>query len=463
MPQPSKDLDPTRSPQDWFGAHLRHWRKVRRLSQRALGQAVHVSGSLIAKIEKAERPCDLDLARRLDRELDTGGILEWLCLRAGSDVDEDLDDADITAAAPVPAGALGFPGVMLPVAEGTTDDGNRVQRRTFLAGSGAAGLLAGTPLSHLIRPSEPSPLPTAIRPEDIDQIEAAATVLAGWDHHYGGGGIVRTAAETQLRWASALLELPCPEPLRPALFAAAARLGMVVGAADFDAQAHQDARRVFAFAAACAEEAGQWHLRAKVYSYRARQAVWLGDAESGLTYAELGLAHENRLTFTERAMLHIARARALAKAGDIQGALRAVGQADDAFTHARSSEDPPWMSYYDAAQHAGDTGHALYDLALLGYRPEVAAERLRAAVEGHTAAYPRSRVFSRTRLASLTMAAGDPAEASAMGLEALREVTKLHSGRAVDDVRQLARVAAAHRTIPEVTELRDRIKETIKT
>lgn len=103
------------------------------------------------------------------------------------------------------------------------------------------------------------------------------------------------------------------------------------------------------------------------------------------------------------------------------------------------------------------------DLALVGYKPEAAAQRLRTAVEGHTSAYPRSRVFSRTRLASLTMAAGDPAEATMIGHQALDEVTKLHSGRAVDDVRQLAEVAAAHRMISEVTELRDRIKETIKT
>ncbi|MBT2456806.1 helix-turn-helix domain-containing protein [Streptomyces sp. ISL-86] len=463
MPQPSKDLDPTRSPQDWFGAHLRHWRMVRRKTQRELAFEVHVSASTIAKIEKAERPCDLPLARSLDNALDTGGILAWLCLRTGADADKASGDVDNPAVAPVLPGLPGFPGAMLPGTESTTDDGSHVDRRTFLGATGAAALLAGTPLSHLIKPAEPSRLPSVVRPEDIEQVEAAATVLAGWDHHYGGGGIVRTAAEAQLRWASALLELPCPDPLRAGLFAAAARLGMVVGAADFDAHAHQDARRVFAFAAACAEEAGQWHLRAKVYSYRARQAVWLGDCDSGLTYAELGLAHESRLTPTERAMLHTAKARALAKAGELQAALRAVGQADEAFAQARPGEDPPWMAYYDAAQHAGDTGHALYDLIAVGHRPDTAADRLRTAVEGHTEAYVRSRTFSRSKLASLTMATGDPHEAATIGNQALDEVVKLQSRRATDDMRHLARLAAVHRTTPEAAMLRDRIKETIKT
>ncbi|MFC5805816.1 helix-turn-helix domain-containing protein [Streptomyces formicae] len=463
MPQPSKDLDPTRSPRDWFGAHVRHWRQVRRLSQQALGLRVHVSGSTIAKIEKAERPCDLDLARSLDEALDTGGILAWLLRSMGADADEALDDADKPAGPPAPPGALGFPGVMLSTAESTTDDGSHVNRRAFLSATGVTALLTSGPFSHLIKPSELSALPTVVRREDIEQIEAAATVLAGWDHHYGGGGIVRTAAEAQLRWASALLELPCGDTLRPGLFASAARLGMVVGAADFDAHAHEDARRVYAFAAACAEEAAQWHLRAKIYSYRARQAVWLGDCDTGLTYAELGLIHENRLTATERAMLYTAKARALARAGDAQSALRAVGQADEAFAQSQPGEDPPWMSYYDAAQHAGDTGHALYDLAMAGYQSASAADRLRAAVEGHTDAYPRSRVFSRTKLATLTMAGGDPTQAAVIGHQALDEVAKLHSQRAVDDMRHLARLASTHRAIPEAAALRDRIKETIKT
>ncbi|MFE9255695.1 helix-turn-helix domain-containing protein [Streptomyces sp. NPDC006879] len=463
MPQPSKNLDPTRSPQDWFGAHLRHWRKVRRKTQRELALEVHVSASTIAKIEKAERPCDLALARSLDDALDTGGILAWLCLRTGTDADNTVGDAYNATVAPALLGPPGFPGVAPPMTGSATDDGSHGDRGSFLGASGAAALLGGTPLSHLIKPAEPSRLPSAVRSEDIEQVEAAATVLAGWDHHYGGGGIVRTAAEAQLRWASALLELPCPEPMRASLFAAAARLGMVVGAADFDAHAHHDARRVFAFAAACAEEAGQWHLRAKVYSYRARQAVWLGACDSGLTYAELGLAHENRLTGTERAMLHTAKARALAKAGDVQATLRAVGQADDAFAQARPGEDPPWMAYYDAAQHAGDTGHALYDLVAVGYRPVTAADRLRTAIDGHTEAYVRSRTFSMTKLASLTMATGDPHEGVAIGHQALDEVVKLHSRRAADGMQDLARLTAVHRTTPEAVKLRDRIKETIKT
>ncbi|GAA2770110.1 hypothetical protein [Nonomuraea dietziae] len=70
------------------------------------------------------------------------------------------------------------------------------------------------------------------------------------------------------------------------------------------------------------------------------------------------------LTFAERAMLLTGRARALAKLGRVQETLATVGQADEQFARIHPAEEAPWMRYYDAAQHAGDTGHALFDLAM---------------------------------------------------------------------------------------------------
>lgn len=106
--------------------------------------------------------------------------------------------------------------------------------------------------------------------------------------------------------------------------------------------------------------------------------AWTGDPDLGLTYAEIGLARSDRLTATEQAMLHSARARAFAKTGDVQQTLRAVGIADECFEHASPQGDPAWMRYYDEAQHQGDTGHALYDLAARsGLPPQRAGRRLR--------------------------------------------------------------------------------------
>lgn len=87
MPQPQRPLDPLRDPESMFGAELRHLRERAGLPQSQVGARVHVSGSLIGKIEKAERQCDRSLALLLDEVLGADGSLERLWLYLFSDAD----------------------------------------------------------------------------------------------------------------------------------------------------------------------------------------------------------------------------------------------------------------------------------------------------------------------------------------------------------------------------------------
>ncbi|MCG5215490.1 helix-turn-helix domain-containing protein [Streptosporangium sp. KLBMP 9127] len=462
MPQPPKRLEPGRSARHWFGAELRSRRIGRAWKQRELAALVHVSADLIRKIETADRRCTEDLARRLDTALGTGGLFSRALLLVDAEADRSPSEADKHQLGAPPGSDHPAGGRMLAVDDSSQPDGSPdpVDRRSFLAVSGFAALLPAA-LPGLVRPLDRASLPRTVSPDEIQQIMDAASLLSRWDNHYGGAGIVRETAMAQLQWTTGLLQVHCSERLRPQLFAAAARLGMVVGATAFDACGHTDARQAFAFAAVCAEEAGEWHLRAKIYSFRARQEIWVGNSDSGLTYAELGLARADRLTATERAMLHTARARALAKMGDVQRTLSAIGDADDAFAQASPQNDPPWMGYYDEAQHHGDTGHALYDLAALGEDPAPAGDRLLTAINGHTDQYMRSRAISRTKLASLTMMTGDPDQALVLGHAALDEVGRLHSRRVADDVRELARLTASRSQKPEAVALRERIAFTL--
>lgn len=82
MPQPPRRLDPDASPLARFGARLRAYRTQRRWVQAELGRAVHVSGTLIAKLEKAERRPQPDVAHRLDDVLGAGGELVRLAAEA---------------------------------------------------------------------------------------------------------------------------------------------------------------------------------------------------------------------------------------------------------------------------------------------------------------------------------------------------------------------------------------------
>jgi transcriptional regulator with XRE-family HTH domain len=337
-----------------------------------------------------------------------------------------------------------------------------VDRKQFLRGAAflGAGAMSLPPIVALLEGSEPTPVPPKVSARDVEQIHTAARVFATWDHTYGGG-LAREAVQAQLRWSAGLLESTVPEKLRAPLLSAVGYLAHTTGFMAFDAYAHDDAQRIFRYALTCAEEAGDWHLRAKILSSMARQAIWIGRPDDGLTLAEFALVRADRLSATERAMLHVAHARALAKMGRVGDTLTAVGAADDEFARRNPASDAPWMAYYDAAQHAGDSGHALFDLAVIGRSREEARSRLAAAVAGHGPAYARSRAIAQTKLASLTMLAGDPVEAATIGREAVETAGTLRSRRAADDLRELGRYAGRHPKVAEVVELRHRISRTV--
>ncbi|MDQ7909103.1 hypothetical protein RB614_31730 [Phytohabitans sp. ZYX-F-186] len=318
-----------------------------------------------------------------------------------------------------------------------------------------------TPLANLggFSPVEPTPVPRKVGRKEIAQVRLAADLFTSWDNAHGGG-LAREAVFAQLSWCAKLLHVDSPEPVRRDLFAAVAELGGIAGFMAFDAYAHTDARRAFEFSLQCAEESRNWHVRASILSMRARQAIWCGNPDDGLIYVEKALVRSDQLTATERASLHTLRARALAKMRRHHETLTAVGVADEAFAHAKPADDPPWMAFYDHAQHHGDTGHALWDLSVRGRRTE-AAPRLAYSVAHHTPEYGRSRTMSRIKLASLTMITGDPRKAAAVGHKALDDIADLRSRRAIDDVRELRRLAGRHRTMTEVENLRDRITEVL--
>ncbi|WP_237742642.1 XRE family transcriptional regulator [Actinopolymorpha alba] len=335
-----------------------------------------------------------------------------------------------------------------------------MNRQEFLrAALLGAGSLVTPAAFQLLTSTEPTPVPDRVGTHEIAHVRAVARLFSGWDHTYGGG-FVREAVLAQLRWSAQLLDAHAAQDVRVELHEAVGHLGNVTAFMAFDAYAFADAERIFKFALACAEGAGNWHLRAKVLSSMARQAIWRGQCDIGLAFIELALIRTDRITATEHAMLLTARARALAKLGRTQEALRVVGAADEAFSRSNPAEDPPWMAYYDSAQHAGDTGHALFDLSVRGY-PTEAGRRLAAAVEGHSAPFARSRAISQTKLASLTMATDDPREAAAIGHQALDSAGHLRSRRAADDLRELRRYATTHRDLPEVADLHRRITDLV--
>ncbi len=334
-----------------------------------------------------------------------------------------------------------------------------VDRQQFISTGlrlGVGALVLEGPVAALLKISEPTPIPRRIGATEIEQIRTTAAMFTSLDFTHGGG-LARDAVMGQLDWSAALLDVTCPARLRPELLSAVGALANRAGCMAFDVGAHEDARRVFRFALACAEKAEDWHLRAWVLDCMALLEIRTGRPDEGLTLADQGLVRADRLTATWQTILHTTRARALAKMRRVNETLTAIGTAEDHFAHSTPANDPPLPANWNAAFLAGNTGQALFDLAILGHNPAQATDLLTAAATGHTAGHARSRTNCVTKLASLTMATGDPLQAATIGHAALDAARTIHSRRVTDDLRELARYAAEHQHLDEVAHLRHRI------
>ncbi|MGH3868945.1 MAG: XRE family transcriptional regulator [Pseudonocardiaceae bacterium] len=337
----------------------------------------------------------------------------------------------------------------------------KVDRQNLIRGAAALGVgaLVQGPLAALLEclgSSEPTPVPKRVGATDIAHTRNTMQVFQSWSLT-SGGVVVRDTAMAQLRWSAGLLKAIYPEELHDELHSAVGDLAETAGYIAMDAGADEEARRAFRFALDCAEKAKDWPLRADVLGSMAVHAIRTGQPDEGLTLAEQALVRADRLTATQRSLLHTDRARALATMCRVQEALTAIGAADDHFAQSTSANDPPFLAYHTAAMHAGGTGRALLDLAILGRDPDEATNRLTTAVAEHTVDHARPRALDLTRLASLTMATGDPAQAVAIGHEAVDAVGMIRSRAATDDLRELFRHATAHHNLDEVAHLQHRI------
>lgn len=282
-----------------------------------------------------------------------------------------------------------------------------------------------------------------VTPRRVDRVRAMTAALADAENQFGGGTSGGGGA-AQFQWAARLLDAPAPSTERQALAEAVGNLASVVAHTAFDRGDHETADEYFKLALDCADKAPSWELRANTLAEMARKEIYLNKEDDALTLVELALVRSDRLTATARAMLYAVRAGLLARAGRHSEALDEIAQSDACFAERDISADPPWLRYYDNAEHAGSTGKALIPLALTTGDPNSSVERLATAVRSHTETYPRSRVFSQIRLSRLLFATGHPAEALAPGIAAVDDAATIQSVRVATELAGLSRTAQLH-------------------
>ena len=297
---------------------------------------------------------------------------------------------------------------------------------------------------------------------DVADLHSMIDDMEHADHSAGGRTVVRSMALQQLAWAthSAKQASFRDAESRAAWASAVARLGRLAGFMSVDAREHDVARRAFLLSLQVAAQAEDWPSRLHVLSGMCRQAVHLGDADSALKLAQLAKAGDAHSSPTARAVVRVLEARAYGLMGRKEETLRSVYEAESLFEARRPDEDPPWLWYYDDAQFYGDTGQALYPLALAG--KDVDAEhRLRRAVDTHLATDTRGRTFSLVKLATIQAKREPDAAALTTAREATKAVQELRSGRAFDYLADLGN-ALRRSGSDEAAELASEISRTLK-
>lgn len=314
------------------------------------------------------------------------------------------------------------------------------------------------PVEFVRRTRLGNPPPSRVGRAAVEEVRTATRLFAASENLYGGG-LSLAGAVGQLRWAVCLLRARASNSVHRELHEAVGNLAGVVGFSAFDSADHIAADRYFQFALWCAEQGDSWALRATTLTDLARQAAHLGDLDRAISLTELAQVRADRLPATARAVVWTVHARLLALVHRHEEAQADIDRADMYFADRDPSGDPPWLVYYDEAEHAGSTGRALIPVVNKTGYTELAAPRLKTAIRLQAAEYPRSLVFSRTRLATLTMMHGDPHEAVSYGTCAVEQARSLRSRRVVGELRGLVRASQRHARIGEVADLRETIGE----
>ncbi|MEU2178639.1 XRE family transcriptional regulator [Nocardia sp. NPDC019219] len=337
---------------------------------------------------------------------------------------------------------------------------NRQRRKASAMSDGTLAINLLSPFdpnvgpAHFFGPSTDDKPISRVGTTEVIDIQTATRTIASVENLRGGGSISLVAGRQLGRFVR-LLDGKASPGTRRALLEAIGNFASVAGYAAFDIGDYTAAERRFRLALWCADTAGSWELRASALADMARKTAYIGNADGGLSLIELAQVRSDRLSATTRAMLSALRAQYLAAMERPDEALSEVARADEQFAERNPATDAPWLCFYDEAEHFGSTGKALTPIAQRRHRIELAALRIRRAVDPQAAEYPRSQTFSLTRLATLTMQIGDPKEAAVLGIRAATQASRLDSHRIQNELQRLAAASSRHRRMSDVVALRE--------
>lgn len=374
MSQEPRHLAPLESARQFFGAELRHWRTVRKLSQRRLGDITHDSADMIRRVETAERQPSEAMAHRLDRALDTNGVFHRLWLR----IDRERSALRAAAVLPDPEfdARLGLEWSSSPALTVGTVAGlwraDQQRHHVVIESNWAAGALVDparrwlqdgndTDTSHLGG--------RRIGRSEVDVMWSMCRSFADADHHLGGGYARSTLIQFMNERVTPMLRGTYDSQTGRQLFTAAARLCDLGGFMCADSSRQGLGQRYYVQALRLAKASGDRALGAHILGDMSLQAYDLGRPGEALALAQAGhrTARDCGSPSTA-ARCSALQARAHGLAGDPVATAEAMRVAELELARADLADEPFWIQFFTEEQLAAEFMYSAHDL---GHTSEV--------------------------------------------------------------------------------------------
>jgi tetratricopeptide (TPR) repeat protein len=240
------------------------------------------------------------------------------------------------------------------------------------------------------------------------------------------------------------------------LLSAASELTQMLGWSAYDSGRHGAAQHYFVQGLRLAREADDNLMGARLLSNLSHQANYLGRFEEAVKLARAAQAITGpRTSSAVTSMLMAMEARALASLGETSACAAVMAKAEKALDRQNEGADPPWISYFDRVELAGEMAHCFRDLrratetarfALLAIDPRLTP--------------PRTMAFINMVSAAGALHAGSLDEAIATARAAVEMAGSLRSSRWRMYVRQFLRaVPELHAADARVVDLRELVAE----
>lgn len=150
----------------------------------------------------------------------------------------------------------------------------------------------------------------------------------------------------------------------------------------------------------------------------------------------------------------VLEAQGHASGGDEAACAKALDRAERAFDKADRTSAPQWIGYFDESYLAAKFGHCFSALG----RGDLAQRFAERSLDMDGRHYARGKQFNLALLATAHVQAGEPEQASVVGLQAVDAAEGLDSMRAHDYLSDLANRLAKHAGLPAVRAFIDRAR-----